>query len=415
MSFFRPLADSMTYRRLVYLLLGLPLGVFYFTFIVTGLSLAGGLAVIAVGVFVFGLTVMGWRGLAGFERGLAATMLGVEIAPPPPVVTPDQTLWEKIKAIAMDTATWRSLAWLLLRFPLGIGGFVIAILALSFTFGLVVGPMVLLASDASTITINGESVESYLWIGPVVGLILIPISAWIVSAYGALMGTIAKSLLGPSAAQQQERLVKRTTQLEERTSLAHELHDSVGHTLTMIVVQAGAGRHVFDRDREFARDALGQIETAGRRALGELDRILGILREDDAAERAPQAGISRLEGLVADMQGLGVDVDLAIEGDTGDLPEALDLTAYRIVQEALTNVVKHAGPVSARVRLHRTAGALEIEVLNDSSTEPAAPVEGAGGRGIEGMRERVAILGGSVEAGPRPDAGWRVWARLPTT
>jgi signal transduction histidine kinase len=415
MRFFRPLADSMTYRRLAYLLLGLPLGVFYFTFIVVGLSLAGGLAVVVVGVFVFGLTVMGWRALAGFERGLTRSMLGVEVAPPPAVLTPDQALWEKIKAIATDTATWRSLAWLLLRFPLGIAGFVIAVLALTFTFGLVIAPMVLLASDASTITINGESVESYLWIGPVIGLVLIPVSAWIVSAFGALMGTIAKSLLGPSAAQQQERLVKRTTELEERTALAHELHDSVGHTLTMIVVQAGAGRHVFDRDQDFAREALGQIETAGRRALGELDRILGILREDDAAERAPQAGVTALDALVADMQTLGVDVDLAVEGGTEDLPEAIDLTAYRIVQEALTNLVKHAGPVPATVRVHRAAGALEIEVLNQASTDPVTPVEGAGGRGIEGMRERVAILGGSVEAGPRPDGGWRVWARLPIT
>ena len=415
MRFFHPLADSLTYRRLAYLLLGLPIGVTYFVFLVTGLALAGGLLVIAVGAAVFAATVLAWRGMASFERSLARGLLGVSIETPPSPLREGMDWFTKAKAILLDSATWRSFAWLLLRFPLGIAGFVVSIVALSITFALLVAPLALLASDSITLEINGSPVnlDAYLWIGPIVGVLLVPISAWVVTGFGALHGVIARSLLGPSPSQQQARLVERTTQLEERTELAHELHDSVGHTLTMIVVQAGAGRHVFDKDPQFAKDALSQIETAGRRALGELDRILGILRDDDAAERAPQPGLHRLSALIGDLGELGVDVDLAVEGAVDDLPDAIDLTAYRIVQEALTNVVKHAGPVPVRVRLHRTAGALEIEVTNEAAPKAPTPVEGSGGRGLAGMRERIAILGGTVEAGPRPDGGWRVWASLP--
>ncbi len=278
-------------------------------------------------------------------------------------------------------------------------------------------PLALLATEDADLQVfdgvNVYDLQGLLWVLPVIGLVLLPIVAWAISGFGAVTGSIAKALLGPSAFQQQAVLRRRTTQLEERTSLAHELHDSVGHTLTMIVVQAGAAGHVFENDPDFARSALEQIETSGRRALGELDRILGILRDDEGAERAPQPGVGRLDALVEELQATGLDIDLAVEGDPGTVPADVDLTVYRVVQESLTNVVKHAGPVPTRIRVHRTAGAIEVEVTNDAPAEPRAAVETAGGRGLEGMRERVAIIGGTVEAGPRPDGGWRVWVRLP--
>jgi signal transduction histidine kinase len=208
---------------------------------------------------------------------------------------------------------------------------------------------------------------------------------------------------------------RRAQVAEERTRLAHELHDSVGHTLTMMVVQAGAGAHVYDRDPEFARRALGNIETSGRQALGELDRILGILRDDDVAERSPQPGLDQVARLVGDLAEAGLGVDLIVDGSLDGLPLDVSRSGYRIIQESLTNVMKHAGPVPTTVSVHRGAGFVEIEVLNGPPAGGGttfAPAE-SGGRGLIGIEERTAMLGGSVEAGPRPGGGFRVWARLP--
>jgi signal transduction histidine kinase len=174
---------------------------------------------------------------------------------------------------------------------------------------------------------------------------------------------------------------------------------------------------VFDKDPEFAREALGNIESSGRQALGELDRILGLLREDDEGLRSPQPDLGSLPGLIEQMNTAGLEVRLVVEGAVERVPREVSRFGYRIVQEALTNVLKHAGAVPTEVRVHRTAGALEVEVCDDGPGIPVGTPAGAaglgGGRGLVGVRERVALLGGSVEAGPRPDGGFRVWARLP--
>jgi signal transduction histidine kinase len=256
-----------------------------------------------------------------------------------------------------------------------------------------------------------------VWLLPVAGVFAAAISAHIISGFGRLHGLMARPLLGPSEREQRAVLEQRTDVLEERTMLAHELHDSLGHTLTMMVVQSGAAGHVFDQDPDFAREALGNIETSGRQALGELDRILGLLREDEGGDRAPQPDMTRIPALVEQMNAAGLEVRLIAEGAVERIPRDVSRFGYRIVQEALTNVLKHAGPVPTEVRIHRTAGALEIEVSDDGpAVAVGGPAEAAGlggGRGLVGVRERVALLGGSVEAGPRPDGGFRVWARLP--
>jgi signal transduction histidine kinase len=185
----------------------------------------------------------------------------------------------------------------------------------------------------------------------------------------------------------------------------------------MNVVQAGAGGHVFERDPEFARQALQNIETSGRRALADLDRILGLLREDgDGVERAPQPGLEGIAALVADVGELGVPIELHVTGPTDEVPAVVGRSAYRIVQEALTNVVRHAGRTSTRVAVQHGASALELEIVNDRPEaglgHDIAPAAG-GGRGLTGIRERVGLLGGTVDTGPRPDGGFRVWASLP--
>jgi len=286
------------------------------------------------------------------------------------------------------------------------------------TFGLFVVPlMVVTAADMPGSQIDVGGLSPVFWMMPAIGILLVPAAAWVVRAWALLEGQLAKALLGPSARQQREHLQRRTRVLEERTRLAHELHDAVGHTLTMIVVQAGAGRHVFDKDPDFARSALDNIETSGRRALTELDRILGILRDEgDRAERAPRAGLAQIHELIDSTAETGLPVTLTTEGDLADLPVDVSGTAYRVVQEGLTNVVRHAGMVPTTVVIRMADDTVAAEVLNDAPPdgENGSTVAGTGGgRGLAGLRERVGILGGRVEAGPREEGGYRLWAQLP--
>lgn len=413
---FGPLGRASTYRRLAYLLLGLPIGVFYFVFLVTALSVGVGLVIIWVGVFILLGAVIAWRAFGSFERGLASILLDTPIERPPSPFTPEMSWGRRARALVTDSYTWRSFAWLLVRFPLGIFGFVLVVTLVSVTFALLFTPAVLWFPDDIDVDWVDRVPDALVWFVPVVGVLFGAMSAHAISGFGALHGLMAKLLLGPSGEQERAELQERTDVLEERTLLAHELHDSVGHTLTMMVVQAGAGGHVFERDPKFARQALENIEDSGRRALGELDRILGIMREDGDGRRRPQPTLSRVPTLIDEMTAAGVQVSLIAEGPTDDLPAEISRSGYRIVQEALTNVLKHAGPVATVVRLVRTNGAVEIEVSNEASATvdtPGVVEPGTGGRGLIGIRERVAMLGGSVEAGPRPDGGYRVWARLP--
>ncbi len=199
---------------------------------------------------------------------------------------------------------------------------------------------------------------------------------------------------------------------EERARLARELHDSVGHALNVVVLHAGAAQRIIDKKPELAREALGSIETAGRQALGDIERMLGILRApDEEVSRDVTPGMSQLETLCGQVREAGLPVDLTVEGEPRPLPASLDLTAYRIVQEALTNTLKHAGKARATVRVRYEEQALAIEVLDDG--RGVTPATAGGGRGLMGMRERVATFRGELEAGPRPDGGFGVRARLP--
>lgn len=412
---FAPLWHGATYARALYLLMGLPLGVLYFTLLVTAISLGAGLLIIWIGVPILVGTVIAWRAVGTFERLLLSGMVGADIDPPPRKIESSMSLGEKTRTLFSDSYTWRSLGWLLLRFPLGIAGFVIVVVLVSVSVSLLGAPVALVWENQIDLG-WAEDFSWAMWLAPLLGLFLAASSAHVISGFGRLHGVMARPLLGPSGEQERVALRRRTTILEERTQLAHELHDSVGHTLTMMVVQAGAGRHVFDSDPDFSKETLGNIETSGRRALGELDRILGILRDDDDSERAPQPTVGRVPDLVAEMTAAGAEVTLSVEGSVDQLPAEVSRSAYRIVQEALTNVVRHAESAPAAVRLHRTAGALELEIVNEAHPDGQLQtrVEGnGGGRGLIGIRERVAMLGGSVETSAHPGGGFRVWARLP--
>jgi signal transduction histidine kinase len=200
---------------------------------------------------------------------------------------------------------------------------------------------------------------------------------------------------------------------DERQRLARELHDSVGHALNVVVLHAGAAQRVVESKPALAAEALANIETAGRQALGDIERMLGILRAPDEGESLDkQPGVGQVRALCRQVSDAGVPVDLRVEGSERSLPASLDLTAYRIVQEALTNTLKHAGRTQASVTLRYAPDALVIEVLDAGRGAAAAP-GGGGGRGLAGMRERVAIFGGELQAGPRSEGGYAVRARLP--
>jgi signal transduction histidine kinase len=197
----------------------------------------------------------------------------------------------------------------------------------------------------------------------------------------------------------------------ERARIARELHDVIAHSVSVMVVQAGAERKVLGSEHEQTRDVLEMIERTGRHALVELRRMLGVLRKtSDPLLLEPQPGLANLDGLLEQVREAGLPVDLHVEGIRPALPAGVELSVYRIVQEALTNTLKHAGRARAEVTLRYLPESLELDVINDGG--PAVGT-GTGGHGLVGMRERAAMLGGSLQAGPQQDGGFRVSAKLP--
>ena len=245
--------------------------------------------------------------------------------------------------------------------------------------------------------------------------------------------------------QAQRELADRAV-AQERLRIARELHDVVAHTMTVVAMHAGTGRMVAEDDPAAARQALATVETATRSALLEMRRLLDVLRSpagEPSGRPAPAPGLADVGALVADLAGSGVRVDVTVEGRRDDVPAGVDLSAYRIVQEALTNVLKHAPGSGAAVTIAYEDGAVTVEVVDDgpvwreaattdaagtAAAQAAAGASGGGGRGtatapvpapsggghgLVGMRERVVLYGGRLEAGPRAGGGFRVWARLP--
>jgi len=204
--------------------------------------------------------------------------------------------------------------------------------------------------------------------------------------------------------------------IEERARIARELHDVIAHNVSVMVVQAAAGEEVFDEDPERARESLSAVASTGRAALTELRRLLGVIRaEDDPGQEpafTPQPGIEYVDDLVRQVNEAGLPVELSVIGEPRTLPEGVGLCAYRIVQEALTNTLKHADATGARVNVRYAADALELQVVDDGRATSVANGE-AGGHGLIGMRERVALFGGELTASPRPGQGYEVRARLP--
>jgi signal transduction histidine kinase len=246
------------------------------------------------------------------------------------------------------------------------------------------------------------------------------VGAWVLGDRARVQRALAAELAERAARLERERAAEaRRAVAEERTRIARELHDVVAHHVSMMVVQAEAGPVAVEGDPARAAGAFEAIAATGRQALVEMRRLLGVLRGDGDRDQtpslAPQPGLADVGSLVEQVGRAGLRVELVVEGTEAPLPAGVDLSAYRIVQEALTNAVKHAGPGRARVLVRYGEHDLEVHVRDEGGRGPALarPADGRAGQGLVGMRERVNLFGGELHAGPGPDGGFTVDARLP--
>ncbi|GAA4443087.1 histidine kinase [Phytohabitans houttuyneae] len=230
---------------------------------------------------------------------------------------------------------------------------------------------------------------------------------FVIALFATLLGWSWGELARIRAARRAEE--RRRIVADERARLARELHDVVAHTVSLMVVQAGAAADVFDARPEKARAALDTIQEHGRAALAELRAMLETMRAGEPDPRGPQPGLDQVDALASALGSAGLAVAVNRDGAARDVPANVSLSAYRIVQESLTNTLRHARATRADVDLRWTDGALLVEVTDDGSAAPA----GGGGAGLIGMRERARLVGGTLEAGPLPAGGFRVSARLP--
>ncbi|MET8836381.1 histidine kinase [Micromonospora sp. NPDC004540] len=401
-----PLVRGSTWRRAVFLLLGGVLALPYALLAATFAQLLGnddvprpvgaGLLLVAAVLAAVPVFLAGSRAL---EIAAARALLAVDLPEPAPVHRIDRetrlraALWIALHLLTGALVLFAAIS----AFPM----------ALVFLAGL---------AGVDTGVGPGDGFGPFDPDHPVAaglaGLALLVALGYAVAGLGALAASMAPVLLGPAQAERIAALEARSARLAERNRLARELHDSVGHALTVATLQAGAARELIDSDPEFTRRALRAIEETSRRAMDDLDHVLGLLRENDdgrgPAPTAPQATLAGLDRLVADTRAAGLAVESRVSGALADLPAVVSREGYRIVQEGLTNAARHGrGPVRLRVAV--PDGCLEIELVNGlrGTTGP-----GGGGRGLDGMRERVLLLGGRLTAGPEGDR-WRVRAVLP--
>jgi signal transduction histidine kinase len=249
-----------------------------------------------------------------------------------------------------------------------------------------------------------------MWVGVLVYMTF----AWVVGVVAGLTLTRARSTEERIVRVERERheLSQRAV-IEERRRIARELHDVIAHSVSVMTVQTGAVRRLLTPAQEREREALLSVEQTGRQALNEMRRLVGLLKkeaDDEGQLYSPQPGMGSLDSLIGTMRQAGLSVDVLAEGERRDLPPGVDLAAYRVLQEALTNALKHASPRHASVHLRWSSDQLEIEVANQGRGDGKG---GNGGYGNVGMKERVALYGGQLDSGPGSDGGYVVHAMLP--
>ena len=240
------------------------------------------------------------------------------------------------------------------------------------------------------------------------------IAAWLIGFFLSSRTRQTEELRERAERLELEReLNARAAVAEERARIARELHDIVGHSVSVMTVQASAVRRLLREDQEREREALQTVEDTGRAALAEMRRLVGVLRRpEDAPALVPQPSLEYVDKLVEQTREAGLDTSLSLKGTPTKLPQGIDLTAYRLVQEGLTNAIKHANAKHAEVVVSYDNGTVELVVRDDGTGDGTG---GGSGHGLVGIRERIAVYGGELSAGPRPEGGYELRARLPVT
>lgn len=411
----RPLRTRLTYRRWAGLIVG---GALLMPYMMAGelvfrswqdASGSGLLVVIDPAVFLAVLPVIALTGLVLPIRvvaiSLSRALLGVQLE----ASEADARTWPQ---------RWRTALWFTAF--LGVGGIVSGLTLAMAPFAAWLCSYPFTGDWLNPDRPPGAPGWALAWTIPI-GLAILPALAYVAAGTGSLLGYLAAALLGPTQADRLAAAERRSAELAERNRLARELHDSVGHALSVVTVQAAAAGRVLDADPAFARRALGAIEESARGALEDLDYVLGLLREDARPSDSPELTLAALPELV---ESTGLDVEYVVDGEITHVPRTVSREAYRIIQEGLTNALRHGGPViggaadaDARVavnlRLAVAGDRLEVEMSNSVSSSPSS--RPGGGRGLRGMAERVRMLRGELDAGPA-EAGtdrWRLHVSLP--
>jgi signal transduction histidine kinase len=273
-------------------------------------------------------------------------------------------------------------------------------------------PTAAIVTVLSVVAASGDRVASLL-VGALAAAPL-TVGIWGLGAYVQTRRQYARELEARASRLERERdQLARIAVYEERTSIARELHDIVAHSVSVMLVGVRGARDVLQTSPDVADDTLARVEASGERSLAELRRILGLLRSpEQRPESRPQPTLANLDELIAEFHAAGLPVSLVVAGEPQSLAEGVELSVYRVVQEALTNVLKHTRPTHVSVTLVFRDSGLELEIVDDGVRQ-GEHLDTNGGQGIVGMRERVAVLGGELETGPRVGGGFRVAARVP--
>ncbi|MBX9389238.1 histidine kinase [Streptomonospora halotolerans] len=412
-----PLLSTATYARWAHLVLG---GVVLLPYAVA--------AAVLVSLLLTGGTAL----MDPQDAGMTSLVLGLPLALAAVVATawiPGVRTMEGHLARALlggpmadhqagEPATWRRRVrtglWLLVHLVVGFAVCLGTMVGLTEAAGLAMAPLAAQPEQLMPMgarLLGGPPVAGgRLWAAPLLGAAVLAAVVYAVALTGAGMARLAPVLLGPSPAERLAAAQQRVEALAERNRLARELHDSIGHALSVVTLQAGAAARVLDADPAFARSALEAIAEQARTAAAELDHVLGLLREERAGT-TPQRDLGDLERLLEATRATGTRLEARVEGDLARVPGVVSREAYRVCQEAITNALRHGGQVPVSLRLRAAEGSLEVEVANPAPARSRAPRRG-GGRGLRGARERLRLLGGTLSAGPDDDGHWRLRAAV---
>lgn len=409
-----PMFQSKTYLETLFLLLGLAFGILWFVLFVTLFAVGIGTIIVWVGLAILIATMALLRPVGAFERLQVRWLLRHEVPTPAPLIVepvrdaphPEWTnLGRWSRALVRDTHSWRVLAWTCIRIVLGPVGFSFAVVFVSVPPALFAAPL----WDIFDWDYDAHHWTGWMWWGPIAFFIVTPALAWVIRGLGDLHRWLADWCLGPTGDEVRKVALARAARAEEQIRIDQELHDSIGHMVSMIVVQAGAGAHVFDKDPAFARRALSNIEERGRAALGELDRLIARIRGDQPETHAPLPGAADLPALIEGARDAGVSVSSRLE--LGEVPPALGRGIYRVIQEALTNAAKHAPGGEVVVVAVSDDSLVAVSVTNTLTTSPASGT--VGGNGLASIRDRVTLMGGHATVGPASNGRFAVKAILP--